>query len=129
MHADRLPSPPPELGPLVGPRWPIRCGHSFTPAELAHLRAGLWPNGVDDRWAVWLDGDILRCWAVGTHTCIYETQLKLAEDGSGVAVILDVLDDPEAHRRANTDTGELERFEGVLSLVWRRQGQYDAPPP
>lgn len=86
------------------------------------LREGLWPRGVDDRWAVWLDGETLRCWRSWTGTCIYESQVTLAEDGTGVAVVVDVLDDGDTYRRAATDEGELERFEGVLALARRQVG-------
>lgn len=108
-----------KLKPMEGPRWPIRCGHVFTADDLARLREGLWPRDMDDRWAVWLDGDTLRCWRSWTGSCIYESQVTLAEDGTGVAVVVDVLDDGDTYRRAATDEGELERFEGVLSQVRR----------
>ena len=73
-----------QLKPMEGPRWPIRCGHVFTAEDLVRLREGLWPRDMDDRWAVHLDGDTLRCWRSWTGTCIYESQVTLAEDGTGV---------------------------------------------
>ena len=74
-----------------------------------------------------LEGDTLRCWRSWTGTCIYESQVTLADDGTGVAGVLDVLDDAgETYRRAGTDEGELERFEGVLSQVRRRENDGDA---
>ncbi|MCO7473019.1 hypothetical protein [Stenotrophomonas maltophilia] len=114
------------LKALEGPHWPIRCGHELTADDVTCLREGLWPRDMDDRWAVWLDGDMLRCWRSWTSTCIYESQLILAADGSGVVGVLNVLEDAAAYRRASTDDGELERFEGVLSLVWRREGGFSA---
>lgn len=115
-----------KLQPMVGPRWPIRCGHVFSADDLARLREGLWPRDMDDRWAVWLDADTLRCWRSWTGNCIYEANMTLAEDGTGVIGVLDVLDDEDTYRRAGTDEGELERFEGVLSQVWRRGIERDA---
>ena len=114
------------LTAMEGPRWPIRCCHVFSADELALLRKGLWPRDTDDRWAVWLDGDTLRCWRSWTDTCIYEAQVALTEDGSAQALVLHVHDQEDAYRRAPTDEGELERFEGVLSLVWRREGGFGA---
>ena len=114
------------LKPMEGPRWPIRCGHVFTAEDLVRLREGLWPRDMDDKWAVHLDGETLRCWRSWTGTCIYEAQVTLAEDGTGVAVVVDVLDDGDTYRRAATDEGELERFEGVLSQVRRRESEADA---
>ena len=112
-----------KLKPMEGPRWPIRCGHVFTAEDLVRLREGLWPRDMDDRWAVWLDGETLRCWRSWTGTCIYESQVTLSEDGTGVAVVVDVLDDGDTYRRAATDEGELEWFEGVLSQVRLTRGE------
>ena len=115
-----------QLKPMEGPRWPIRCGHVFTADDLVRLREGLWPRDMDDKWAVHLEGDTLRCWRSWTGTCIYESQVTPAEDGTGVVVVVDVLDDGDTYRRAATDEGELERFEGVLSQVRRRENDGDA---
>lgn len=109
-----------KLKPMEGPRWPIRCGHVFTADDLVCLREGLWPRDMDDKWAVHLDGETLRCWLAWMGTCIYETRIAAADDGTGVAGVLDVLDDDgNTYRRAATDDGELERFEGVLALTRR----------
>ena len=68
----------------------------------------------------------MRCWRSQTGTYIYESQLTLGDDGTGIAVVLDVLDDGGTYRRAATDEGELERFEGVLSQVRRRESDGDS---
>ena len=115
-----------KLKPLVGPRWPLRCRHVFAADDVLRLQAGLWPRDMDDRWAVWLDGDTLRCWRSWTGTCIYEAQITIGDGGLGTAVVLDVLDNPEFYQRASTDTAELERFVGVLFLVRRREDDGDA---
>lgn len=114
---DLSPAQRASLPPLTGTRWPIRCGHGFSADELAQLREGLWPRATDDRWAVWLEGNLLRCWRAMSGACIYESTIALADDGSGIAVVLDVLDDPAQYQRAGTDSGELERFEGVVRLA------------
>lgn len=119
MKASHDPSPY-LLHPMSSPRWPIRCAHEFSAAEISRLREGVLPREAEDRWALWLEGDILRCWRTATHTCIYETRLTLTEDGGGSASVVDVLDDEALYARASTDEGELERFEGVLSHLRRR---------
>ncbi|MGF0666849.1 hypothetical protein ACQRWG_03350 [Stenotrophomonas maltophilia] len=120
MKIDRATAWKAKLPALTRVRWPIRCGHVFSADELARLREGLWPRDMDDRWTVWLDGHAMRCWRSWTGTCIYETHVALGEDGTGAAEVLDVLDDPATYRRAVTDAAKLELFEGILSLVWRR---------
>ena len=106
-----------KLQPLAGARWPLRCGFVIPADDLERLQAGLWPRDMDDRWAIWLDGDTLRCWRSWTATCIYEPRLDLNPDGSATAVMLDVLDEPETYVRATSEEAELQRFEGVLSLI------------
>lgn len=114
------------LTPMDGPRWPIRCGHAFSAAQLARLREGLWPQDMDDRWAVWLEGDTLRCWRSWTGTCVYEAQVLVDDDGTGVATMLDVLDAPEHYHRSASDAGELDRFEGVVGLALTAPASNDA---
>lgn len=112
-----------KLQPLAEARWPLRCGFVIPADDLEPLQAGLWPRDMDDRWAIWLDGDILRCWRSWTATCIYEARLDLNPDGSATAVMLDVLDDPEAYVRATSEEAELQRFEGVLALIRQVRGE------
>lgn len=126
MRIDRATNWKAKLPALTRTHWPIRCGHVFSADELARLREGLSPRDMDDRWTVWLDGHAMRCWRSWTATCIYETHVAVGEDGTGEAGVLDVLDDPATYRRAGTDAAELERFEGILSLVWRREDDRDA---
>ena len=115
-----------QLKPMEGPRWPIRCGHAFTAEDLARLREGLWPRSMDDKWAVHLEGDTLRCWRSWTGLCIYETTISATEDGGGRAPLLLVLDDATAYQRASTDDSERERFEGVISQVLKAIRDADA---
>jgi hypothetical protein len=118
----------PELEPLESARWPIRCGHMFSATEVERLREGVWPREAEDRWALWVDGETLRCWRAGTAPCIYESRLTVAEDGSAVASVVEVLDEEPLYQRAVTDEGELERFEGVLSHLRRREYELTAEP-
>lgn len=106
-----------KLKPMEGPRWPLRCRHGFAIEDVLRLQAGLWPRDMDDRWAIWLDGDVLRCWRSWTGTCVYEARLTPHADGSATALMLDVLDAPETYARATSEEAELQRFEGVLSLI------------
>jgi len=105
------------LRPLAGPRWPIRANRRFSAEDVAWLRQGLWPRGLDDRWAVWLEGDMLRCWLAGPRTCVYEARLEFGAEGEARCPVLEVLDSPEEYARAQSDDGELDRFDGVLALV------------
>ena len=115
-----------KLKPLEGPRWPLRCRHVFAADDVLRLQAGLWPRDMDDRWAIWLDGDVLRCWRSWTGTCIYEARVTPHADGSATALMLDVLDEPETYVRATTEEAELQRFEGVLSLIRQLRGEADS---
>lgn len=104
------------LRPL-GRAWPIRCHRAFSPEAVARLAEGLWLLGMDDRWVIWLDQEVLRIWRSWTGECIYEADVAL--DGQGVAQcqVLRVCDDPEVYHRSSREAGEIDRFEGVISLV------------
>ena len=39
------------------------------------------------------------------------------DDGRGMVVLVNVLDDPDTYSRALTEESELERFEGVVALA------------
>lgn len=105
------------LRPMEGRHWPIRCGLGLTAEDMLQLREGMWPRDTDDRWAVWLDEQVLRCWRSWTSICVYEGRVVTADDGSGTVCILRVLDEPRHYSRAQTEAGELDRFEGVVGLA------------
>lgn len=101
--------------------WPLRCARSFTPEEMALLREGLWPASLDDRWVVWLDGGTLRVWRSWTGECLYEAEIVQDAAGVGQCRVLRVCDDPEIYQRCGEESGELDRFEGVLALLLGRR--------
>ena len=103
--------------PMTGPCWPIRGSHAFRASEISRLREGFWPRDMDDRWAVCLQESTLRCWRSWTAACIYEAQVVVGENGGGMVLLVNVLDEPETYARARTDESELERFEGVVGLA------------
>jgi hypothetical protein len=106
-----------QLKPQDGQRWPIRCGLVLSAHDVARLREGLWPRDMDDRWAIWLDEEVLRAWRSWTGVCVYEGRVLVLDDGSAVVSVLDVLDQPDHYVRASSDGAELERFEGVIGLA------------
>ena len=110
-----------KIAPMTGAQWPMSYRRRFTPAELDALRAGLWPQDMDDRWIIWLDEGVLRLWHSWTQTCIYELPITVLEDGSGEARIAMVLDVNDLYHRCPTEEGELQRLAGVLSLVLNRE--------
>lgn len=101
--------------------WPVRCARTFTPAEMARLAEGLWPLGLDDRWVVWLDADLLRVWRSGTGECLYEAEVSVDTQGAGHCRVLRVCDDPDIYTRSPVEEGEVDRFEGVLALLLGRR--------
>lgn len=111
------------LGPLQGRQWPIPCARRFTEVELARLRQGLWPDGGEGRWAVWLGGEVLRCWRLPAGVCVYEAPLRPLPEGGAHCPVLHVLDDPEGYARSTSDLAELDRFDGVLALLARTAAQ------
>ena len=111
----------PKLGALRGARWPIAYRRRFTADELVVLREGFWPQDMDDRWTIWLDGSTLRAWRSWTCTCLYEVPLTFNEDGSGECQVVHVLDESTDYHRHQQDAGELDRVDGVLGIALRQE--------
>lgn len=109
------------LQPLAGPSHRLRGGPQFSPEDVTVLRRGIWPRDMDDRWAIWLDGNVLRCWRSWSGVCVYEAAVQLADDGSAEVVMIHVVGDPSSYHRARNDREELERFEGTIRAEWRTE--------
>jgi hypothetical protein len=101
--------------------WPIRCPRTFLPAEVAGLAMGLWPTSLDDRWVIWLDQGVLRVWLAWTGECVYEAELTMDGAGASLCNVLRVCDDRDMYERSNQDAVEIDRFEGVLTLLLGRK--------
>ena len=97
--------------------WPVRCQRGFSAAEVALLEQGLWPTSLEDRWVVWLDQGVLRVWRSWTGECLYEAELTVDETGAASCRVLRVCDEPEVYERSALEQGEIDRFEGVLTLL------------
>lgn len=110
-----------KLAPMKGPQWPIAYRRHFSPAEMEALKAGLWPQDMDDRWCIWLDGGVLRLWRSWSRMCVYELPVLEDAEGGGDARVAMVLDATEYYRRSPTEEGELHRLAGVLSLILNRE--------
>lgn len=108
------------LAPMPAQTWPIAYRRVFSADEVRALRDGLWPDDMDGRWVIWLDGDNLRLWRSWTGTCIYQLDLRETEDGGAEARVALVLDTDD-YRRSPTEEGEIHRLAGVLSLVLNQE--------
>uniref|UniRef100_UPI0025DB4F19 hypothetical protein n=1 Tax=Arenimonas sp. TaxID=1872635 RepID=UPI0025DB4F19 len=75
----------------------------------------------DDRWVVWLEGEALRVWRAGTGECLYEAEVVEDAAGFGQCRVLRVCDDTEIYQRCAEESGEIDRFEGVLALLLGRR--------
>ena len=111
----------PKLGALQGSRWPISYRRRFTVEEVTVLQEGFWPQDMDDRWAIWLEGSTLRLWRSWTQTCVYEVPITIHDDGSAESQIIHVLDESGDYHRHHTDAGEIDRFDGVLWIALRQE--------
>lgn len=101
--------------------WPLRHPRSFDPEDMALLRQGLWPATLEERWVVWLDGEVLRVWRGATGECLYEAELSEDVAGFGHCRVLRVCDDPDIYQRSTDEASEIDRFEGVLALLLGRR--------
>lgn len=121
MEADHATEWKEKLGPLRGARWPISYRRRFSANEVSTLREGFWPQDMDDRWAIWLEGSTLRLWRSWTGICVYEVPLTFNDDESADCQVIQVLDESADYQRHQLDAGELDRFEGVLGIALRQE--------
>lgn len=101
--------------PLGKERVEIAYQRSFTAAEVDKLRAGLWPQSMDDRWVVFLGPTSLDLWRSWTGHCIYSLPIQVAGDGIVVGP-LTVNDNHQQYQRPD-EVGDIRNFESVISMI------------
>jgi hypothetical protein len=74
----------PNVQPLPEQRAPLSLQREFTDEEYELIRRGLIPEAMEDKWFIFLEGDVLYFHRSWTGFCIY--QLNLGKEGAGYAV-------------------------------------------
>jgi hypothetical protein len=91
--------------PMGEPTERIGLDLHFTDAERDSIREGLVPDGMDDRWFVWVDDDdvvhIHRSW---TGFELYEVPLERAGDGWAATEAIVNRDPEQGSQNARFDT-------------------------
>ncbi|MEX0899784.1 MAG: hypothetical protein WD081_03740 [Gammaproteobacteria bacterium] len=101
-----------DLGPL---QEKITYYRSFSAAETATLRTGVWPRSMDDRWVVFLGDSWLSLWRSWTGHCIFRLPARATEDGVIVGPLF-VNTDQEQYGPSDVQAS-LDLFESVINLV------------
>ncbi len=57
--------------PMGDARLEIEYERTLSPESAAKLRAGVWPQDMDDRWVICLDETALQIWRSWTGHCIF----------------------------------------------------------
>jgi hypothetical protein len=97
----------------LGPRAQVAYRRTLSPAEVAALRAGLWPRDMDDRWIVYLGEDGLAMHRSWSGHCIYSVPASATSEGGLVLGPLFVSDDAASYRRQD-DTKEIEMVDYLI---------------
>ena len=92
---------------------------TLSPAEVAALRAGLWPHDMDDRWLVFLRDDALAMHRSWSGHCIYILPASPTADGSVALGPLFVSADSTSYRR-QTDAKEVEMVDYLIDHAVER---------
>jgi len=104
-----------KVQPLGAARVEIPYQRTFSPAEAERLRAGSWPQSMDDKWVVFLGESSLDLWRSWTGHCIYSLAARRAGDGVTVGPML-VNGDSQQYRRSG-DADDIRLFESIIGSV------------
>ena len=104
-----------KVHPLGSARVEIAYLRTFTPAEAERLRAGSWPQSMDDKWVVFLGESSLDLWRSWTGQCIYSLAAHRVADGVAVGPML-VNGDSQQYRRTS-DADDIRLFEAIIGRI------------
>jgi hypothetical protein len=104
-----------KVQPLGNARVEIAYQRTFSQAEAETLRAGLWPQSMDDKWVVFLGDSSLDLWRSWTGHCIYSLPVHRVGDGVTVGPLL-VNGDSQQYRRTG-DADDIRIFEAIIGRV------------
>lgn len=88
---------------------------TFTPSEAERLRAGLWPQVMEDKWVVWLGDSSLDLWRSWTGHCIFSLAAQTSDSGVTVGPLI-VNTDTTQYRR-QSDAEDLRLVESLIGRV------------
>ena len=104
----------PKMKPLGSSRIELAFRRTFTLPEAERLRAGLWPQVMEDKWVVWLGDSSLDLWRSWTGSCIFSLAAQASASGLIVGPLL-VSTDMTQYCRQN----DAEDIRIVESLIGR----------
>ena len=104
-----------KVQPLGSARVEIAYQRTFTPAEAERLRAGSWPQSMDDKWVIFLGESSLDLWRSWTGHCIYSLAARRVADGVAVGPML-VNSDSQQYRRTS-DADDIRLFEAIVVRI------------
>lgn len=108
-----------KVQPLGSSRIEVAYERTFTAAETQRLRAGVWPESMDDKWIVYLGESSLDFWRSWTGHCIFSLPVRSVADGVSVGPLL-VTADRTQYRRTS-DAEDLQLIERLLGWILREE--------
>ena len=97
----------PNVQPLPEQHACLPFQREFTPEEYELIRYGLIPEAMEDKWFIFLEGDVLYFHRSWTGYCIY--QLRLRKDGPNYTVA-EALANRDARQYSGADDGYDEKL-------------------
>ena len=115
---------------LPSKRATIRLDRTFPPQEMEHIRKGLVPDQMEDKWFIYWKDDTLFFHRSWTGFCLYV--VRFASEGDGCRMIeADVNRDPEQYKESNDerDAEMISYLVDVLLLHQEAVFPSDEPSP
>ena len=107
----------PKMKPLGASRIELAFQRTFTSSEAERLRAGLWPQVMEDKWVVLLGDASLDLWRSWTGHCIFSLAAQTSDSGVTVGPLL-VNTDTTQYRRQN-DAEDIRIIESLIGRTLR----------
>lgn len=109
----------PKMKPLGPARIEVRFQRTFTVSEAERLRAGIWPQVMEEKWVVCLGDSSLDLWQSWTGICIFSLAAQASDSGVTVGPLL-VNGDTTQYRRKG-DAEDIRLVESLVNGVLRRE--------
>jgi hypothetical protein len=103
-----------QVKPMGDARIEIEYERVLSPELAARLRTGIWPQDMDDRWAVCLDETGLHMWRSWTGHCIFSLPARQEGESTVVGPLI-VNGDRATYQRS----GDAEVLRVVAALIDR----------
>ena len=103
----------------------LRVNRVYAPGEMEHIRRGVLPKVMEDKWFIFYENDTLYMHRSWTGVCVYQADFVEDEGGAKVSRLL-VNRDPQQYTNTDDDF-DARQFVFLVDILLLED--YSQPPP